>query len=172
MANKSSENLTKVKYKLSPGQVKYVKHNTEARSRNQRYRGKAIIITYSECVFVASGIQYAMRMRRNLLSSYVLSGSTKRFSTLSHKREQFWGKSAFWFSVQNSSETFLVPTIIQPQARSYFNLLTPNDNYSGRTAPLTSKRYILYIYSTNIGTEYFKHGIYCPIFLFKMQFVS
>ena len=26
----------------------------------------------------------------------------------------------------------------------------------GRTAPLISKRYILYIYSTNIGTEYFK----------------
>jgi len=39
---------------------------------------------------------------------------------------------------------------------------TPNDNYSGRTAPLTSKRYILYIYSTNTGTEYFKYGIYSP----------
>jgi hypothetical protein len=33
--------------------------------------------------------------------------------------------------------------------------MTPNDLYSGRTAPLTSKRYILYISSTNIGTEYF-----------------
>ena len=54
----------------------------------------------------------------------------------------------------------------------WFNPLTPNDRYSGRTAPLTSKRYILYIYSTNTGTEYFKHGIYCPFFLFKMQFVS
>ena len=43
-----------------------------------------------------------------------------------------------------------------------FNLLTPNDDYSGRTAPLTSKCFILYIYSTNIGTEYFKHGIYSP----------
>ena len=41
----------------------------------------------------------------------------------------------------------------------YFNALTPNDYYSGRTAPLTSKRCILYVYSTNIGTEYFKHGI-------------
>ena len=40
------------------------------------------------------------------------------------------------------------------------NPLTPNDHYSGYTAPLTSKRCILYIYSTNIGTEYFKHGIY------------
>ena len=33
-----------------------------------------------------------------------------------------------------------------------------------RTAPLTSKRCILYIYSTNICTEYFKHDIYSPFF--------
>ena len=45
-----------------------------------------------------------------------------------------------------------------------FNPLTPNDTYRGRTAPLTSKRCILYIYSTNIVTEYFKHGIYSPFF--------
>ena len=50
---------------------------------------------------------------------------------------------------------------------SVFNPLTPNDPYSGRTAPLTSKRYILYIYSTNIGTEYFKHGIYSTFFLIQ-----
>jgi len=56
--------------------------------------------------------------------------------------------------------------------RNTLNHLTPNDHYSGRTAPLTSKRCILYTYSTNIGTEYFKHGIYCPFFPFKMQFVS
>jgi len=46
----------------------------------------------------------------------------------------------------------------------HINPLKPNDTYRGRTAPLTSKRYILYIYSTNIGTEYFKHGIYSPFF--------
>ena len=45
-----------------------------------------------------------------------------------------------------------------------FNRLTPNDPYMGRTAPLTSKRYILYIYATNIGTEYFKHALYSPFF--------
>jgi len=45
-----------------------------------------------------------------------------------------------------------------------FNPLKPNDPYRGRTAPLTSKRCILYIYSTNICTEYFKHGIYSPFF--------
>ena len=46
----------------------------------------------------------------------------------------------------------------------FLNLLTPNDPYRGRTAQLTSKRCILYIYSTNIGTEYFKHALYSPFF--------
>jgi len=46
----------------------------------------------------------------------------------------------------------------------FINHLMPNDPYSGRTAPLTSKLCILYIYSTNTGTEYFKHGLYYPFF--------
>ena len=45
-----------------------------------------------------------------------------------------------------------------------FNRLTPNDPYMDRTAPLTSKRCILYIYSTNISTEYFKHALYSPYY--------
>src|SRR5215475_11452987 len=49
-----------------------------------------------------------------------------------------------------------------------FNPLTPNDLYMSRTAPLTSKRCILYIYSTNVGTEYFKHALYSPFF-FSLQ---
>ena len=52
------------------------------------------------------------------------------------------------------------------------NPLMPNDLCMIRTAPLTSKLCILYIYSTNIGTEYFKNALYSPFFLFKMQFVS
>jgi len=44
------------------------------------------------------------------------------------------------------------------------NPLTPNDYYSGRTAPLTSKCCILYIYSTNIGTKYFKRCLHSPFF--------
>ena len=52
------------------------------------------------------------------------------------------------------------------------NRLTPNGPYMSRTAPLTTKRCILYIYSTHKGTEYFKHALYSPFFLFKMQFVS
>ena len=47
---------------------------------------------------------------------------------------------------------------------SDINRLTPNDPYMGRTAPLTSKRCILCIYSTNIGTEYFKHALYSLFF--------
>jgi len=46
----------------------------------------------------------------------------------------------------------------------HVNPLKPNDPYRGRTAPLTSKRFILYIYSTNVSTECFKHGIYSPFF--------
>ena len=44
----------------------------------------------------------------------------------------------------------------------HINPLTPNDLFRGRPAPLTSKRCILCIYSTTIGTEYIKHGIYSP----------
>ena len=44
------------------------------------------------------------------------------------------------------------------------NRLTPNDTYMGRTATLTSKSFILYIYSPNICTEYFKHALYSPVF--------
>ena len=44
------------------------------------------------------------------------------------------------------------------------NPLTPNDLYMSRTAPLTSKRCILYIYLTNVGTAYFKHALYSPFF--------
>ena len=50
------------------------------------------------------------------------------------------------------------------------NHSTPNDHHIVCTAPLTSKRCILYIYSTNTGTEYFKHGINSP-FLFLQNAV-
>jgi len=53
------------------------------------------------------------------------------------------------------------------QANTTYYIINPlksNDPYRGRTAPLTSKRCILYIYSTNIGTAYFKRSIYSPFF--------
>ena len=58
--------------------------------------------------------------------------------------------------------TFIAHNV--PPLDYILNPLTPNDHYSGRTAPLTSKRCISYIYSTNIGTEYFKHFIYSSFF--------
>ena len=45
-----------------------------------------------------------------------------------------------------------------------FNPLTPNDLYMSYNTALTSKRCILYIYSTNVVTEYFKHALYSPFF--------
>ena len=82
-------------------------------------------------------------------------------------------KCVFWFHLQHMSDIFLSLIRIQrdipricvglhinyPLLKPKCNPLTPNDPYRGRTAPLTSKRCILYIYSTNIGTEYFKHAI-------------
>ena len=44
-------------------QAMYVYRNIEVRSFNHCCSGKSIIITYSECAFVALGFQYAMRMR-------------------------------------------------------------------------------------------------------------
>ena len=66
-----------------------------------------------------------------------------------------------WQAVVNE----LMNLRVLQNAEILFNPLTPNDPYSGRTAPLNSKRCILYIYSTNIGTEYFKNGIYSPLLL-------
>jgi hypothetical protein len=42
--------------------------------------------------------------------------------------------------------------------------LKPNDPYTGHTAPLTFRRCILNIYSTNIRTEYFKLAAHSPFF--------
>jgi len=40
-----------------------------------------------------------------------------------------------------------------------FNHFTPNGHYMGSTAHLSSRCCILYIYSTNIRTECFKHAV-------------
>ena len=58
-------------------------------------------------------------------------------------------------AINTCSSLKLVLFIFALIGRVVLNPLTPNDHYSGRTAPLTSNCCILYIYSTNIGTEYF-----------------
>jgi len=49
--------------------AKHVQCSIEIPSRNHCCSGKAVSITYSECVSVALGIQHTMRMRRIILSS-------------------------------------------------------------------------------------------------------
>jgi hypothetical protein len=83
-----------------------------APSRNHWCRGKAISITYSECVSVTLVIQHAKRMRRIILSS-VAYLVLPHFSTLSHKRYYYRKKvtgheTVFWFSLKVLSETLLI----------------------------------------------------------------
>ena len=65
-----------------------------------------------------------------------------------------------------TAQALVVLTPLKKAQCHYYILksLTPNDHYSGRTAPLTSKRCVLYVYSTNICTEYFIHDTNSPFF--------
>ena len=67
----------------------YVKHNLDARSCHYCCCGKAMSITYSGSVFVASGIQHVMRIRLMVIHS--LHGCTI-VSSLAHKRHFFLKK--------------------------------------------------------------------------------
>ena len=90
----------------------------------------------------------------------------------SYRTRQEWAKWDFGCTVPCTCSAVVLNLIIFQRnklssfckGRRFVNRLTPNDSYMGRTAPLTSKRCILYIYSTNVGTEYFKHALYSPFF--------
>jgi len=71
---------------ISSREAIYAERNIEARTCNHCCSEKSITMTYSESVFVALGIQLAMRMCHNVLSG--VSGCTI-FSTISHKRHDF-----------------------------------------------------------------------------------
>ena len=113
---------TVIKKELHPAkqgtrQAMHVWPNTGLRSRNHRYRGKEISITYSKCVTVGLSVQHAKRMRRIIRSS-VAGLATSYFSTLSHKRHDFRGgkniehKMYVWFSLQILSKIFFILRII------------------------------------------------------------
>ena len=61
--------------------------NSEARSCNNCYGGKAINVTYSGCVSVALIIQHVMCVGRSRLSS-VTCLALPCFSTLNHRRQE------------------------------------------------------------------------------------
>ena len=75
------------------GQAMSVKPNTDARSYNHCCSGKAIRLTYSECVFVALGIQHAERRSR---ITRILSSVTRLYlqhlRTLSNTWQYFRGR--------------------------------------------------------------------------------
>jgi hypothetical protein len=60
--------------------------------------------------------------------------------------------------LQKSYKTKTAQEVWLVTSYSTVKALTPNGHYIGRTVPLTSRRCILNIYSTNIRTEYFKHA--------------
>jgi hypothetical protein len=82
----------------------------KARNCNHSCREEAVSIRYSECVFVALGIERELRMRHVNICG--LSGSTY-FSTLAHKRHDFRKivtkhKMCILIFSTNLSETFLI----------------------------------------------------------------
>jgi len=64
------------------------KPNIEARSRNHCCRGKAISVTYSDCVSVAFVIEYAM-CKPGIILSAVTCLALLYFSASSHKLYDF-----------------------------------------------------------------------------------
>ena len=72
-------------------QTMYVWRNTEARSYNHCCSGRAISVTYSECVSIALIVQPAKRMRPIILSSEECL-VPPYFSTFPRNRMDFWEK--------------------------------------------------------------------------------
>jgi hypothetical protein len=73
-----------------------------------------------------------------------------------------------YYSGGERAERGVAIVVHKSVVRSVINPLTLNDPFRGRTAPLTSRRCILYIYSTSIRTQYFKHAAHSPFF-FSLQ---
>jgi hypothetical protein len=85
--------------------------NTEARFGNHCHDGKAISIIQPGCVFVALGIQHAMRLRHILICG--IPHPKTYFNIISYKA-RYWEKMLlklkcmFGFPLQRLSETYLI----------------------------------------------------------------
>ena len=121
---------------------------------DQRVNGGLAPISYYSRLLTAPEKRYSTHEKECLA---VLFGCERCRTYLEHKQfELCCDNLALCWLLKSGiplSNTFL-----------YLNALTPNDLYMSRTAPLTAKRCILYIYSANVGTEYFKRALYSPFF--------
>ena len=129
---------------------------------------------------ILHGLIYAKLLELNVFTDQYPIQNTIPRSMLLHIAGEIYPSSNVWYQYMFTVCTYCVAEVsiclkigLTSQIQVRINPLTSNDLYISRTAPLISKRRILYIYSTNVGTEYFKHALYSPFFfLFKMQFVS
>ena len=137
----------------------------------------SVIISQSEKYIVSpfylTAISYCFLLAHLSYYSTLLSWRSNKVRMLHNYMSEFqcsemWCDVVGWVGpdMLKGQEVFLDCLTLKTKT-TLINPLMPNDHYSGRTALLTSKRCILYIYSTNIVTEYFKHGIYSPFFSSK-----
>jgi hypothetical protein len=85
-----------------------MERNVEAHSFNHCCSGKSISVIYSQCMFLALGIQDAIRVRHIVIC--VLSGTKIFFHIISwdFRKSLLNIQRVFWFSLQILSETFLI----------------------------------------------------------------
>ena len=86
-----------------------------------------------------------------------ITDKQNKYHELANEICALWKQNAAQLIPTVMSSTGVIPMSLS-QTLERRNLLKPNDIYICRTAALTSRRYILNIYSTNIHTEYFKHA--------------
>ena len=130
---------------------------------------KRPLSSYAGCLFASNNQQIAQWSKRSGGDTALWTICCNHFAHQGiNTTDISWGKEIFiWIDCENCGSVwwnFYLPSGPGSYGKytSAINPLTPNDDYSGHTTPLTSKCCILYIYSTNTGTEYFKHGIYSP----------
>jgi len=121
---------------------------------NDPYRGRTAPLTSKRCILYI----YSTNIGTDYFKHGMCADLTVLAWSLLYCRQNEYFGEKYWRCIWNVS-LHAGHNTVWARFYPYLNPLTLNDPYRGRTAPLTSKRCILYIYSTNIGTDYFKHGI-------------